>query len=732
MNNLKVLPLDLKREIPTNFVIEEQKVTDLSRDWYRPNYSPFFASGLEVYDGEGMLLTKNKDYTVEVLVHPLILKSGKEIRCFIKIKNKNLNLKGKYKFHYHSVGNTGFPNSMMTEMVDMLLNNRFWVDWETKVLGKPSTFPVFQHYHDVKTEVANWDEFIRLMEIRLDWLNTHRKAEWEKHQGRINQLATKFDNRLNELKQKLYDHDRTHGNVHGIKREDFDLPNIMNGKLATPEEDVLGLKSTAFTTPLGLHRSVRNNQVMSQRHVKIGDYPENYFSKLNTENVVRAKVLELEYPSDSGTWFKTPEDKLVFFTGYGDDIPITSFLYSNGVVQKTSSEYKREFSSIPFDLVCNTIDSGIMIGQSRDLKRFHYFPDIRNFQDQEDNHYVHVDVSEVINHLGEDWIKNTWVFSGPDGLYMLCRKVDGYLNRMTLFYTSIDELSPYATVKPTKILFNYERLNGSFGDLPTEEFYGFDVNIEASGKINHYHHHIDGELDEISNTNKSFTLFGAKDVYDKNRLYLKLLSSFVITKVGYVEIPIECCWVFDFETRTFLKMMGSGNRTSINPDSEEGIDFALLNFVSNVGINLGTFLPGGTYIQRESDNSYRYFECESYYPNDIFHYSFMDYLERSPIEFTYPVDLSSSFPINEWTVFTPNVTTVNYLGQNIKVEPNFYDIREYVDDYRSSEFFMVAQHNHGKLKYGFTPSVDSDSPVVTIAKIVTGENGIEKVDLKVN
>lgn len=728
MKTIKVLPFDPRMELSGNYVIETQDVTDLARDWYRPDYAPFYTVDFELYDGDGMLLKRGRDYEFKGLSDSLVFETGKNVYQFFRIMNPNLNNKGGYRIKYRSLGNTGFPQSLIRQMADDLLNNRYWIDWDNQVLGKPETYPSLQHWHDVASEVANWDQFIDFAQQHLDFILGNRKAHWERNQHPIALLGANFDQQRDEFWNKLQQHDQDYDQPHGLTRKDFPLTEIMNEPLATVKQDIDGVSSRSFTTPAGLAAAVKQARKMGPAFVKGGDYPSSQFRNVSLGNVVRTTLLKTPNAPTSGTWYKRLNDDLVFVNGYGNEDYATSHINHGDEVIVTSSEHRFAMDAQPFDIVCNMMGGGVLVGQSGGYQDFRFYPNEKDIYRPTSYDYNTLNARDFEQRWGAKWYESSWFWKGNNSVYMLHLDNVGYVRRLKMYRAPIERVQPDSFLEFEAMEFFYERPDGTFNNGGFE-FYGFDLTITSDNFVQRYHHVLTEGPEDIDISSASFTIIGDGDPYDTNRFYLKVLTGAKVPSYGNYELPIEMTWVFDMNERKMYRVYGGDNIQTLSLASDpKPIDSELTTLVNDPHIKSGAFNNKGRIVIRNGDGSYYIKQTTMDRRESPYILGIHDKLED--MKRVTPIYDGSSYLSGPWIVQVPNRVRAELLGAQIEIPPGFFDVREQVSVYLNQTIYMVISYRNGKPAFQFTLERPNRPEVLWVATITTDANQITDIVMK--
>ena len=254
MAAIRQVKFDIHGTEPTNTVVGEVwKLTDKTCPWIIPNGAPFFAEAnkVTVYNAAGGILVVNRDYFLEEEFVPFCDVTGRSIKCFIRFSQEVLNANTSVKLDYQSIGAYFLPRSDLQGWLDQLYSVGEPVPWD-QVTKVPTSFPSSLHRHSIKTEISDWYELSWFFAYLQKVTQTRDPAANDKvtTQYRIayDRLTSAKTSRLAQLKA----HDEDYNVPHDTTKEDILLGNHDNYPTATLAEDLEGVKTTAFSTPMGV------------------------------------------------------------------------------------------------------------------------------------------------------------------------------------------------------------------------------------------------------------------------------------------------------------------------------------------------------------------------------------------------------------------------------------------------------------------------------------------------
>ncbi|AUR80922.1 minor tail protein [Vibrio phage Aphrodite1] len=564
MEIVKVLPLDLKGELASNYISDEvQPVTALSRDWYRPDYSPFFIDDFELYDGDGMLLKRNVHYSFESLNQEMVKKTGKPVYNFFRIKDITLNYKKSYHIKYRSIGNTGFPRSLISKMAHELLNSDYWVDWDTQVLGKPPTMPAYQHWHDIATEVANWDQFISFAQQHLDFVMETKRAHYDRTMAMINKVEGLFSKEHRDYRQRLKEHDQDYGNPHELERKHFSLTYIPNVPLATVKEDYQGDIIDRFSTPKGLALAVKDKQRMSPTLVRSGEIKQNAFNLLGkTSTVHPPRTMEFNQITKAAVC-RDVKDGLVFYFGDNSGQPI-GLLYGQGTELSFTGEQRDiNASDGRSDEVLKTLGGGVVI-RRHDSNTGLYYANPEELLSGSPN-FTKLDLSNLDGLYGTGWEERSWFVKCQRGLLLITHDTESstyvYNVKFSLFEFDDAQLDLGKTYTSRALSFDYQNEDGT--DIKDSYRLAL-VSIKQGTETNtfdRFHHSFTRAIRTVNLNGHGFSLSAEVENEHPERVLLKLLTSVTLDGDEY---PIESGWELNLKEMRFTNIPGSSNARSID------------------------------------------------------------------------------------------------------------------------------------------------------------------------
>ncbi|QGZ14452.1 hypothetical protein [Photobacterium phage PDCC-1] len=563
MEIVKVLPLDLRAELESNYLDETQPVTILSRDWYRPDYSPFFIDDFELFDGDGMLLKRNKHYTLESMNSELVKKTGRPVYHFFRILDTTLNYKKSYRIKYRSVGNTGFPRSLISKMVNDLINSDYWVDWDTQVLGKPPTFPAYQHWHDIETEVANWDQFTRFATQHLNYVMETKRAHYDRVMAMINKVEGLFSKEHRDYRARLKAHDQDYNNPHKLKREHFELDHIPNLPLSTISEDHQGNRNNRFTTPKGLMCAVNYQQRLSPNMVRSGEIKLNAFHELGGLSTLAPGRT---FQTDQMTKASVVRDRDGGVNLYVGDATgqVSTSLYGKSGELTLTGKYNTLKNDVPkFDVVLRTAGQGVVLKQST-TQMGRYYPNPNDFLDPNNTDYCQLDFEDLEAQLGSGWEERSWFIPTPEGL-MVTHRTTVNPGRPFTFEFRMFEMTygvgPFPVLSPSYFTFDYDTITGvSLKDANKLSMVDM-VEGTISGTYDRFHHTFTDPIKVFDLNGYGISLVSDIDVNGGNKVMIKLLTTATLDGKPY---PIETAWEFDYTNRVFTRLLSGSNSRSVD------------------------------------------------------------------------------------------------------------------------------------------------------------------------
>ncbi|UPT53905.1 minor tail protein [Vibrio phage phiKT1019] len=678
MEIVKVLPLDLRAELASNYIDETQPVTILSRDWYRPDYSPFYVDDFELYDGEGMLLKHNVHYTFESLNQEMLDKTGRRVYQFFRIKDITLNYKKSYRIKYRSIGNTGFPRSLIGKMVNDLVNSDYWVDWDTQVLGKPPTMPAYQHWHDVATEVANWDQFIDFAKQHLNFVMETKRNHYDRTMAMINQVEGLFSKEHKDYRARLKEHDQNYNNPHKLTREHFELGEIPNLPLATPKEDYQGGAPNRFTTPKGLAIAVRDRQRMSPTLVRSGELKVNALHELgglstvapartfNIGKLIRASVV------------RHGMDGINFYVGDASGMPSTSLYAKDGELTLTG-KLNTIFNDVPkFDVVLRCVGDGVVLTQSTS-KVGRYYPNPNDFLDPNSSDYYSLDLTLLASHFGANWENSCWFIPIKGGLLVVHHNATlptkPFLMDFRMF-TFNTNTGPAPTYSPTTFTFDYESATGV--DIKDATRMSFVEVLEGSvsGTFTRYHHEFTTPIKVAALAGHGMAIIADNNPNNPDLTMIKILASATLDGKDY---PIEMAWEFDNKERRFSRME-SGSNVRLVDNAANAPEFSKhmvkLTKGGYIYPTLG-YANDGSIVNYFGNGKYTAgkVECKNFiefYRTSIEHKLSTEVVSK---DLTVGLVVPSAPDSFNWTVVVPNDCEIIYNGTRKILKAGMLDVR---------------------------------------------------------
>lgn len=356
MSDYKILELDFRQEKQENVVTDDVKLDDNTLDYIVPDYRPFFSASVEITDAAGQLRKEGTDYELVELITPLTLKTGKDVRAFIRIKNTDLYAKSPLKVKYHSLGINHFPKAMVAQTGSSSSGgNSNEIDYETQILGKPTTFPFKPHKHDVEKEIAGWDDINNLIIESLNYRRNHILEKYQELKGIADATWSATDEIAIALRNEIALHDRDYNNPHHTVKGDLELGNVDNFGTATTNDELLGV-SNKFSTPLGAEKAINNTLVDTNEYHHTGRVPLSYYgTDVYIPPPIEGDFKGLGSNADTGAFCIEDNGDLVMLTNASDGKnnglffyiiknyldPNTDFKYTNYPYQQNNVDYRK-------------------------------------------------------------------------------------------------------------------------------------------------------------------------------------------------------------------------------------------------------------------------------------------------------------------------------------------------------------------------------------------------------
>lgn len=724
MEKVKLLELDLLGTNPDNYIDETQPVTVRTRDWYRPDYAPFFEDDFELYDGNGMLLRKNKDYVFESLSDALLIKTGKPVHLFFRILNTTLNNKKSFRIKYRSVGNTGFPRSLIQKMTNELIHSEYWVDWDTQVLGKPETYPAYQHWHDIATEVANWDQFINFAQTTLEMVVRGRKDHWVENETKIDRAERDFTNRHRAFWAALDDHDQNYQNPHKLVRGDFELQHIPNYPLSTLSEDLAGIRPTSFTTPKGLKETVSQKRRISPGHVAAGRV--DYTVPPNTIGVTRQQNID---ELSLGGIRKYLNGDMTYVVAGSDEQPPTSIWLTDtdAELQQISYDLAPVYPPIAgkdlvMDRTLRVLGKGYAVSHHSDnlSALFYLDPDSVHLAGQKN--CVRLDLSNVNTRLGGDWVNNSWLFTISNTVFLLGTKPDSLGVEYELYSAKITALSPATTLvlKPHEV--SVEDKDGIVGN-PSSTLPLIDVIKTGVDTYRQFHHLFASDVKPVFNQHMTLVT-GDDDLRGEHHFFLKIIKTILVNGEA---LPIEMSWSFDVNQNVLYRnLSGSNAKTYKSLSDASSFDPAIVELVKHMGVDYGDThfsLTGVIHVLTKGSKVRRlvthYDTLEQLYLNRI-----GVNLKRSPTDQRL-VGIPTT--VSDWHFGILADSKMVYLGKRVLVKRNIWDLRDHITPGTGGVHYIHVGFVGGKTRTWLSSDAQAKGRSVVIAKVNYTSAGISSI-----
>lgn len=726
MEKVKLLQLDLRAENPDNYIDETQPVTVRTRDWYRPDYAPFYEKDFELYDGNGELLRKNKDYVFETLNDTLLKDTGKPVYLFFRILNTALNNKKSFRIKYRSVGNTGFPRSLIGKMTNELIHSEYWVDWETQVLGKPETLPAYQHWHDVANEVANWDQFIAFADMQLEMVVRGRKDHWVENETKIDRSERDFTLRHRAFWNMLDDHDQDYDNPHRLVRDDFELKHIPNYPLSNASEDLSGVNPVSFTTPRGLLNTVQQKRRISPGHVAAGRL--GYTAPPRSVGVTREQNIET---LTLGGIRKYMNGDMRYIVAAADDQAPTGIWLTDDDAELLQVTYHLApvypqvgGRDLPMDRTLRVIGKGYAVTHhSEDLSALFYpNPDSVLNRDQKD--CVKLDMSKVNADIGAAWRTRSWFFSVGNHVLLLASVPNTNDAEYKLYAAKMTALSPTTTLVMNPMSVGVEDADGIVSN-PVTTLPLIDVVKGGGGAYRTYHHSF------VSDVTPTFTghmtvLTGDDDLRKQNSFFIKIIKAMVVN--GHT-LPIEMSWSFSLDDNTLYRNLSGSNAKVYKSVIEiDSFDTVLADYVKRMNTDYPDVHFGLTGTMHLNGNNGVIRRLPTGYDNlfDLYLSNIGRKVKGGIVEKRL---IGLPAQVSPWHFGVLTDTDMVYMGKRVNIKRNIWDIRNHIVAGSTGSIYVHVGYVGGKLRSWLSTSDQGIGHSAIIAKADYTAGGITKVTL---
>jgi hypothetical protein len=254
MDLIRPVKFDIHGTEPVNTVVGEViALTDKTCPWVLPNGAPFFAEPalVTVYDQRGAVMVLDRDYFLEEEFVPFCEVTGRSIKTFIRLPQNILDANSQVSVDYQSIGAYFVPRNDLVNWMDQIQNGKRPLTWD-KVFNMPPTLPSSLHSHSIKTEITDWYELTWFF-VYLEKLSSSRDPAANDKVTAASRLAfdrlkTGKTTRLNQLKA----HDENYNVPHQTTKFDITMGNHDNFATATLAEELAGIRSDVFSTPMGV------------------------------------------------------------------------------------------------------------------------------------------------------------------------------------------------------------------------------------------------------------------------------------------------------------------------------------------------------------------------------------------------------------------------------------------------------------------------------------------------
>lgn len=270
--DVKELDYDPRAENSNNLLEEEILIT-ADCPWIIPNGSPFFAKDIKLFGNGGAPLKVNQHYKLEVGLTPLRSITGKEVFSFIKLTPTTLAAYTKITVRYRSVGVRYFPRNGIEDWITKIKEGAAHADWNTNVINKPLTYPASDHWHDMNTEIGDWDEltwFFQAMANRNSSDDTAAKDAVEKlEKTAFASVSTPYKTCLDIINT----HDVNYANPHKTTKAHLLLGNVANVGTGTIADHVSSDNDNLLATPGGIAEILAGKKINDSSIMRVGSLP---------------------------------------------------------------------------------------------------------------------------------------------------------------------------------------------------------------------------------------------------------------------------------------------------------------------------------------------------------------------------------------------------------------------------------------------------------------------------
>lgn len=296
---------------PKNYIKNEKVLIAANCKYLIPDGSPFFVKDVVLTTEQGAIISPSKyklkghQYFID-----LIGKTGQKVSAFIEITDPTILANNAYLLMtYRTVGKYYIPRNKVPEWLDEIKNAGTGLTFD-KILHLPDLFPWNHHKHSAVEEVGDYYELTDFFRMMLG-----SRLLLENNIGGM--IDTEFNNQLNRLAtyrdtyhNALIAHRNNYGNAHGITKAMMGLGLVENYSTASISEEVAGISSTLYSTPLGVRSMVVNNVANNVSFLENGVFPVSYIRSftytiagqvLTINNGCEALINGTKYQMPAGT-----------------------------------------------------------------------------------------------------------------------------------------------------------------------------------------------------------------------------------------------------------------------------------------------------------------------------------------------------------------------------------------------------------------------------------------------
>lgn len=260
MSVLTLLPLDLTGKKLSNRIDGEQhtliQVSGKPHRLVVPYHGGFYSDHLVVFDDNGVVLTKDKDYKVTYLYPELTELTGLAVYGMIVVINPAVT--ARVKLNYRAVGSHfGISTEELADVLEQLKTENLPFPWDA-ISNKPKEHPSDEHLHEF-WQIYGFENMLGAMEYVRKSILQGRDAAYQHDVDYAEAYRRMAQERLEQWEAAMDAHKDRRDNPHGTTKTQVGLAQLANYGMADEQQAILGTAGNVYSSPASTWAAISNN-----------------------------------------------------------------------------------------------------------------------------------------------------------------------------------------------------------------------------------------------------------------------------------------------------------------------------------------------------------------------------------------------------------------------------------------------------------------------------------------